>query len=152
MAPVHVSIMKAGLVTAVGLGSAQTSAAIRAGVPGFKETPLHDRHFDPFVMALLPDEALPDLEESLATADPGLSARRIRMLRLGSQALEEALEGVDEPGRIPLFLGGPEVAEGRPEVVDADFLAQLIKQAGLEIELTTSRTFPAGRAAGLQHI
>jgi len=142
MAEPRAAVLRTGLVTPVGLGSAQSSLAIRAGVPGFGETAVYDRHFQPFVMALFPDEELPELDDSLADARPGLTARQSRMLRLAALALEETLDGVPTPDGIPLFLAGPEPMAG-------DFLSQVALQAGVELDLAASRTFPDGRAGGL---
>ena len=149
MAPVRAVIRKTGLITPVGLGSGQTCAAIRAGVPGFRETPVHDKNFEPFVMALFPDEELPELEESLSEVAPGLTARQARMLRLAAPALAEALEGIAEPGGVAVFLAGPEPLEDRPDPMAGEFLSYLARQAGVDFDLAASRTFPTGRAGGL---
>jgi 3-oxoacyl-[acyl-carrier-protein] synthase-1 len=71
------------------------------------------------------------------------------MLRLATPPLQEAVEGVPDLKRIPLYLGGAEPLENRPAPIAEPFLRQLGIQAEVEFDLAASRVFPEGRAAGL---
>lgn len=142
------AILAVGMMTAVGLGARQTAASVRAGIARIRETSLYDRRFQPFKMALLPDDALPPLEPSLEKII-GLTARQIRMLRLAAPALREVLVEVPRSDQVPLFVGMPEALPGRADPAGEHFLDHLATQSGLKFNLTQSKVFPHGRAAGL---
>ncbi|WP_437498726.1 beta-ketoacyl synthase N-terminal-like domain-containing protein [Sorangium sp. So ce1099] len=142
-----VEILGIGMTTAVGLTAPTTAAAVRAGVSLSRETSVLDRRFKPIVMATVPEADLPALTPAL-DATPGLTARQLRMLRLGGAALRESVAGVDRVERIPVLLAVPEPHPGRPPVVGPGFLEQLAAQAEVPFHLERSRVFPHGRAAG----
>ncbi len=147
--PVHqASILAVGMMTAVGIGARQTAASVRAGIARIRETSLYDRRFQPFKMALLPDDVLPPLEPSIE-AMVGLTALQIRMLRLAAPALREVLLEVPRSDDVPLFLGTPEALPGRADPAGEDFFDNLAAQSGLKFNVKQSKVFPHGRAAGL---
>jgi 3-oxoacyl-[acyl-carrier-protein] synthase-1 len=154
MAPPGAIIHRAGMTTAVGLGAAQTFTSVQAGVAGFTESSVLDARFQPFVMALLPEDALPPLVPAVE-AVPGLTSRQRRLLRLATPALGEALNGLAAAGlagRVPLFLATPEQHPELADPVPAAFLEHLAAQlepAGVRFDLTRSRLVPGGRAGGL---
>lgn len=141
-------ILSVGMVTSVGIGAQQTAASVRAGICRFRETSIYDKRFQPFKMALLPEEALPPLEPSL-DALVGLTARQARMLRLAAPTLREVLLEAPNPGQVPVLLGTPEALPGRSDPAGEDFLDHLSVQAGLKFAIGESKVFPNGRAAGL---
>ncbi|HIJ88257.1 MAG TPA: hypothetical protein HPP97_11355 [Desulfuromonadales bacterium] len=141
-------IIRMGMITAVGLNAPQTAASVRAGVDRFGETSIYDRRFQPFTMSILPDDVLPPLSPELEKVS-GLTSRQIRMLRLATPALQEAIEGVPGLKRIPLYLAGAEPLENRPAPISEHFLQQLATQAEVDFDLAASRVFPVGRGAGL---
>jgi 3-oxoacyl-[acyl-carrier-protein] synthase-1 len=141
-------ILSVGMMTSVGIGARQTAASVRAGICRFRETSIYDKRFQPFKMALLPEEALPPLEPSLETV-VGLTARQARMLRLASPALREVLIEAPNPVQVPVFLGTPEAFPDRADPAGEKFLDHLSVQAGLKFNLGQSKMFPNGRAAGL---
>ena len=140
--------MSLGMMSAVGIGAQQTASSVRAGISRFCETSIYDRRFQPFTMALVPDDCLPPLERSLEETI-GLTARQARMLRLAAPALSEALRGVPNVGEIPILVGTPDALPGRADPAGDKFLEQLIVQSGLKFDLKRSKMFPNGRAAGL---
>ncbi|WP_437972933.1 beta-ketoacyl synthase N-terminal-like domain-containing protein [Sorangium sp. So ce295] len=142
-----VEILGIGMTTAVGLTAPTTAAAVRAGVSLSRETSVLDRRFKPIVMTTVPEADLPGLSPALH-ATLGLTARQMRMLRLGGPALRESVAGVDRVDRIPVLLAVPEPYPGRPAVVGPGFLQQLAVQAEVPFHLERSRIFPQGRAAG----
>ncbi len=141
-------IQGVGAVSPVGLGAAQTAVSVRAGVARFEESSVHDQRFEPFTMALVPEEYLEALIPELE-AKTGLTSRQRRMLRLAGPALREALDGHEQTSEIPLFLGTPEALEERTDPAGEFFLEQLQQQAGVVFDTEASRMFPDGRAAGL---
>jgi len=147
MIPAVASILRTGMVTPVGLGSEQTCLAIAAGVSAFAESSLCDRRFRPFVLACLPDEALPELRDEVVT--PELTHRQRRLLQLASSALEEALVGVPRTDRIPLFLSVPPGSGGHTSFMSAVFLDLLQRQLGARLDVAGSRIFFQGRAGAM---
>lgn len=142
-------ICAVGLLTPVGGCAAQTAASVRAGISGFRESPVHNKHFRPMTLALVPDDALPPLAEPLEAA--GLTARQARMLRLAGPALAEALESLPpDSSRPPLFLALPEAEAGRSSPAGDDFLEHLSIQSEMAFDGAASQAFPSGRAGGFQ--
>jgi 3-oxoacyl-[acyl-carrier-protein] synthase-1 len=78
-----------GMTSAVGLSAAQTAAAMRAGISGYRATSILDVDEERITMAVVPETDLPELSPNLANA--GLSGRKTRLLRLATLALPECL-------------------------------------------------------------
>jgi 3-oxoacyl-[acyl-carrier-protein] synthase I len=136
------------MVTPVGLCAAQTAASVRAGIGGLAESGLSDRRGDPLVMGLADRPELPVLCDELD--ERSLSTRHERLVRLGGTALAEALSArPDEQQLPPLFLGLPEARAEASHAVGAELVEMIAVQSGLGIDLSRSRVFPVGRAAGL---
>jgi 3-oxoacyl-[acyl-carrier-protein] synthase I len=148
MAELKAAIVSVGMATAVGLNAKQTASSVRAGLSRFSETSIHNKRFEPVVMALLPDESLPALSPKLDEV-VGLTSRQLRMLRLATPALQEAVETVPQSEAIPLYLGVPNGLPKRPELVGEKFLEHLAIQSDVSFDVEKSKVFPSGRAAGL---
>jgi 3-oxoacyl-[acyl-carrier-protein] synthase I len=140
-------IAGAGAVCAIGGGVAQIAASVRSGFSGMSASSVHDRHFEPIKMALVPDAALCPLSKAAEALD--LSARQRRMLRLCTPALEQALADVSDASAIPVYMGLPESHPKRLAPASTVFLEQLQQQTEVVFDRARSRVFPAGRAAGL---
>lgn len=136
------------MTSSVGLNAMQTFASVRAGITRSSETSIFDKRFEPFVMALLPDDVLPPLEPGVERVE-GLTAREKRMLRLATFALREAMQDVPSTAEIPLFLGVPAQIPDRPLPVTEKFITLLCAQARTALDVKKSRLFGEGRAAGL---
>ncbi len=143
------TICGVGMITPVGGNALQTLASVRAGISRYQESPIYNKRFDPMTMALVPDDVLPPLNEELA-AEPGLTARQMRMLRLATPALQEAMASLEEPEALPLMLAVPESLKGRPPAVPDDLVALIARQTGIGLDPGASRLFRSGRAGGLQ--
>ena len=136
-----------GIVTPVGLSAAETAASVRAAAARFVESRLYDRKLEPFKLAEIPDDGLPEVAEPLRQA--GLRARESRLLRIASAALAQcagALEKVRE--RVPLIAALPEFEADRP-IDGPAFLARLSAQAGALFDVQRSHAIHRGRAGGL---
>jgi 3-oxoacyl-[acyl-carrier-protein] synthase-1 len=140
-------IVKTGMLTPVGIGTAQTVTSVRAGISRYTESSVLNKDWEPVTLASVPDDALPPLNPEIDAS--GLTARQVRMLRLATSAMQEALAGVAQPERIPLFLGAPDALPGRALPISAAFLPLLQKQVGLAFSIAASKVFPYGRAAGM---
>jgi 3-oxoacyl-[acyl-carrier-protein] synthase-1 len=149
MAGAPIAILRTGLVTPAGLGSAQTWTSVRAGLAAFGETSVLDKSFDPFVMALVPEDDVPPGLELPEGAEATLTSRQARMLRLGGLALQEVLDGQEATEKVPVYLAGPEPMGERPAPVETPFLEYLSVQSETPIDVDSSRVFPSGRAGGL---
>jgi 3-oxoacyl-[acyl-carrier-protein] synthase-1 len=131
---------------AIGLTTKEVATAARAKTMRFEDSPVFDHRFNPVAAALVPDDALPPLEDSVL-ATPNLPSRVLRMLRLATMPLRECIVPL---GRTPapLFLGLPETTT----MIDLDaarFASWLALQAPgpwTSLQVTTNRL---GRAGGL---
>jgi 3-oxoacyl-[acyl-carrier-protein] synthase I len=143
----NVVIVGAGMVTAVGLSAAETAASVRAGTARFAETTILDKRFEPFVLAEVLEDGLPELAEELAKE--GLAAREARMIRLATLALGECLKSLP-PGEPPpgLSLTLPETETTRP-LEHRAFLERLGRQTGWPFDPKWSDASHRGRAGGL---
>lgn len=140
--------MAVGMITAVGIGAKQTAASVRAGIARQADSSIYNKQFQPIKMALLPEDALPSLETALESVQ-GLTSRQIRMLRLAGVALQEAMTEASNPQRVPVLLGTPEAWPGRADPAGGRFLDHLAVQSKVAFDLSRSKIFPMGRAAGL---
>jgi len=139
-------ILAVGLATPVGLDAPSVAAAVRAGVCRFAPGKYRNRAGRPQVVSLLADKHLPPLHPDLALGAPGLPVRA-RLLRLATYALREASAGLTQP--VPLLLAAPEARVGVPDPVGTDLLSPLATQAGVALDLRSSRLYRQGGAAGL---
>src|SRR5690348_7878179 len=100
------------MMTSVGLSAPETAASVRAAIMRFGETPIRDHRFEPFVLAEVPEDGMAPLAEDVER-ETGLTAREMRMLRLGTMPLLEALKALPKGERPPaLALALPEMQPG----------------------------------------
>jgi 3-oxoacyl-[acyl-carrier-protein] synthase-1 len=141
-------IVGVGMMTSVGLSAPETAASVRAATMRFSETPIRDHRFEPFMLAEVPEDALPGLVESVER-EKGLTSREMRMLRLGTMPLIEAL-AVLPPGERapPLALALPEMQPGR-RVDGARFIKLFASQTGGRFDSSRGAAVDEGRAGAL---
>ena len=140
-------IINTGMMTSVGLTANETVASVSADIMQFLESAIVDRTFDPIKLALVPDDALPDLLE--LTNAP---ARHKRMLKLATMPLLECVEPVlGKDVSLPLCLALPSVEAVTP-IDGTQFLMDLLVQSEECFSLDGSRYFTSGRAGGLSSI
>lgn len=144
-------LMGSGVISAVGDTAITTAAAVRAGISQYQESPDHNKRLRAMKMALVPDAALPPLNDQLVLTEE-LTARQSRMLRLTDPALKEALESYPLHEPIPLLLAGPETLPHCPVPLQTHFLDDIMLQTGANIHRENSRLLATGRAGGLQAI
>jgi 3-oxoacyl-[acyl-carrier-protein] synthase-1 len=144
----NIVIVGVGLVSAVGLSAAETSASVRARVMRFAETDLRDRSFDRFTLAEVPDDELETLTGPPLSID-GLSARDARLLRLALAALRECVSPLGKLDRpLGLCLALPEAETTRPQN-RAKLLSELSRHSGSIVDAAGSDASHTGRAGGL---
>jgi 3-oxoacyl-[acyl-carrier-protein] synthase-1 len=141
-------IVGVGMMTAVGLTAPETAASVRAATMRFVETAIHDHEFKPMVLALVPDDGLPPLADAVPRKQPP-TARVLRMLRLGTMPLAEAMSALPDGHRAPgLALALPEMQPGH-RVDGARFLSLFAAQTGSRFDVTRSFAVDEGRAGAL---
>lgn len=146
MANQNIAILGLGMTTAVGLDAKHTAASVRAGISQLTTTSIMDKHVEPMVMAILPDEVLPETVPDIEEAMP---SRQTRMLRLAACALSEATRNLADIEQTALYLGIPRQDRDRPGAINHRFFKYLSLQSGVAFDIGGSMLFPMGRAAGL---
>ena len=139
-----VEITATGMITPVGANAEMTAASVRSGISTYQESAILNKQFNPMILSLVADDALPELEDELK--QQALTSRQQRMLRLATPAIQQLAEKLDSP--VPLMLCGPEKLPDRHSVVSDKFLKQLMVQSKAPIDLENSYVFPHGRAGG----
>lgn len=134
-----------GLTTPLGERPAAVAAAVRAGLSRRGESGLRNHNGDPMVVSVLPDDALPPLEHTLA----GRPALHRRLLRLATRALQQAVAALTDPPPIPLLLAVPESHPALPPFDPGSLLADLATQSGVRLALDRSVITHRGRAGAL---
>ncbi len=141
-------IVGVGMMTAVGLTAPETAASVRAATMRYTETSIRDRQFNPITMAEVPDDGLPPLVDSVE-GQSRLTPREIRMLRLGTMPLTEALAALPPGQRAPgLALALPEMQPGH-RVDGSRFLQAFAAQTKLKFDIARSAAVDEGRAGAL---
>jgi 3-oxoacyl-[acyl-carrier-protein] synthase-1 len=145
-----VVVLGVGMMTPVGLTSAETAASVDAGTMRFTETDIRDKRFEPVTLAEVPEEGLPGLAEELDGLD--LTSREARMVRLGSMPLQECLGLLPAEKEPPaLILALPEMETTRP-LDGHQFLQWFQLQTGGAFDVKSSSATARGRAGGLAAI
>jgi len=147
MADVEPVIVGIGMMTSVGLSAQETAASVRAGVTRHTESALCDKSFEPFILARVLEDGMPPLTDEV-DALPGLAHREVRMLRLATRPLIEAMGAADTSAPVPLMLALPATETTRPLDPYA-FLKNLGMQTEGIIDEDKSTLITDGRAGGL---
>ena len=143
-----VVVVGVGMMTAVGLTAAETAASVRSATSRFNESALHDARFDPFTLAEVPEDGLPEVAEGLDDA-VGLTARELRMLRLATMPLRECLTPISGAAMRPgLCIALPETETTTP-LGRAAFVRHLAVQVPGAFEPRAADASHVGRAGGL---
>jgi len=143
-----VVIVGVGMMTAMGLSAAETAASVRSATMRFTETTWLDKRFEPFTVAEVIEEALPDLAPTL-TKEKSLTYRENRMLRLGKMPLLECIKPIASKAESPgLALTLPETETTLP-LDRARFLELFAEQTDGAFDIGKSDSSFKGRAGGL---
>ena len=147
-----VVVIGVGMMTAVGLSAPETAASVRSGLARFRETSIHDHDFEPFTIAEVVADGLPGLARGVGVGPPRPTARELRMLRLATMPLREALTGLPKGAPAPgLLLSLPASTADRP-LDPAAFLARLARQVDGAFDLRLSDASERGRAGGVSAV
>ncbi len=142
MAERTVVICGIGLVTPLGLTSAQTAAEIRVGSSRCQASAFQDQRLRDITLSLLPEDVLPPLAASVDQR--GRSAVEVRLIRLAALAWREAAAG---QATVPAAWAWPEGTGLRPPAWPA-------VESGLQLQAEHRGSIVPGswrgRAGGLQ--
>jgi len=82
----HLHVVAQGLISALGYDLASNVAAVKAGINSYQETNYVGPNHERYKAAFVPDEALPALEDTIATL-PKLSERYKRLLQIAAPSV-----------------------------------------------------------------
>ena len=151
MDKLEITVVGYGMINPVGIGAQAVAAAVRAGINQYADSPLIRSSGEPYKMATVPDECLPELNSDAPDSKQRSHSNALyrRLLQLSKVAITEAVEMANIEKMIPLFLAVPEQRSGRPFPALEPFLKDLSTELAFPLDLLTSRIFPAGRASGI---
>lgn len=142
-------IAQMGILTPLGHQVAMMATAVAAGINVYDDSPYLDQHSLPVRMALVPQDALPAIRDSINFYG-SYSLWQKHLLQLASSPLTEALAGYSGREPIPLLLATPETYADCPQQCPDDFIEYLAEQTGTPLCHKRSRLLPRGRAGGLE--
>lgn len=136
--PESVCVVAVGGVTAVGLSTPASAAAVRGGIAGFGDHPyMLDRDGEPMVVARVP---------LLLDDDPDPAERWVRIaLAAAAEALGPLADHAHERAALTALVGLPPARPGRPAGIEDRLAAELRRSVGLK----AVETLPNGHSAGL---
>lgn len=136
-----------GMITAAGGNTRDTVMAVRTGLNTYSESTIFGRAFKPLKLALIPDLAMPTLNDTLKKA--GLCQRYERIIRSVSVALRQCVNDKVNVQSMPMFLSLPESLPGRSSEVPSFICEAVIRQSGIEFDANQSKLVHFGRSGGL---
>lgn len=134
-----------GLISPLGTNIPMVSAAINASVSAFEQSEIIGRAHEPYRFAGIPDASIAQV-----TPPAKFSARKLRILKLGVSALQNAIavSPILQKYPLPLLLCLPEPYPNKNDQFDLDFVTELVAQAKCPIDLQESRIFAMGHSGG----
>lgn len=143
---VYLSPGDSSLVNSVGLTTAAANAAVTAGISRLEESSIYNKQFNPMKLSLIPDESLPELQETKT----GYTSRQNRMLQLAIMAVSNLFQD-RKLAPLPILLAGPEqlYTENTSPVIDREFVSILNSNIGGGIDMERVGLNLKGRAGGL---
>lgn len=139
-----------GMINPVGANPIMTSASVRAGVSAIEETAILNKKLKPIKMALVPDDALPQLKPTLATSH--IPTRQLRLLQLAAAALVQLQARLTTEKPIPVFLSLPENLPHLSVPVVGNFVEQLMLQSDIPLNSKDSLVAQVGRAGAFHAV
>lgn len=147
-----------GMITPVGANAEMTASMVRAGISSYKEVSNPDLSAESLIVSMIPEPALPPLNEYFETeyesnqlmAVEHLHSRAQRMMHMVLLALDDLGNNSLIPVQgAPLLLGLPEQTPLTPPFESTPFLKTLIKLSGISLQPQGSAVYSQGRTAAL---
>lgn len=143
-----------GMVTPLGINTAMTAAAVRAGVSAYAETEYTGQHGLPVTMAAVPAAVFDEVEADIDEGDC-YDTCHDRILKMAIIAIREACSRQSTKQPVPLLLAKPEASTDAGKM-DSEGLVPLLPTLEQNckpwISAQQCRMFYSGRAAGLEAI
>lgn len=141
-----------GMITAIGGSTEMVWAAAGAQISRYATSGYFTRKRKLIIQALVPDPALPRLEELLERY-PSLTLREGRMLAMSGVAVAQAVQRISPSTAMPLLYAGPEVYPGVGSGLSDAFMPALHQQlAPFGIDAAKSRAVSVGRPSAIEAI
>jgi len=146
-----VFISATGMINSVGGNTIMTVAAINAGYSAYTLSDFDDQLDEPITMTSVPQMLLESIKIDI---EPGTFYKEQfdHIIKMAMYALYECVQAADETSTIPMILAMPE-PELQQHTISLELLTtQLKEQIDPPIELSLTRAFYTGRAAGIHAI
>lgn len=140
-----------GMITPVGENAATTAVSVKAGIGRLEVSEYYSKNGKPFTMALVPEEALPEITYKL-NSEKGTTLQMGVMLMTTDIAIKEVMQFYPGDKPIPLFYSGPEAYQDGPYSVSPKFIDYIVKQTNAKIDINSSRLLSLGRAGVIDAI
>jgi 3-oxoacyl-[acyl-carrier-protein] synthase I len=134
-----------GMITPVGINTAMTAAAVKAGVSAYEASDNFSYRAEPLTMSRVPQEVFDQIDVVLD--EGGYNNHIIKMAIL---AMREALSGHNIKKPVPLLLVVPETRPDNTYIEQETLVKHLLKQKELPLHAGLIRYFASGRAGGIQ--
>ncbi|MDX2505192.1 MAG: hypothetical protein QNL62_12060 [Gammaproteobacteria bacterium] len=139
------------MVTPVGVNAETTAMAVKAGISRLQISEYYSKNGKPFTMALVPEEALPEISYKLKRVEY-TTLQMGAMLKTSDIAIKDVMQAYPGNKPIPLFYSGPEAYQDGPYSVSPEFIDYIIKQTNANIDINSSRLLSLGRAGVIDAI
>lgn len=143
-------IAATGMITPVGFNTDMTATSVKAGVSAYQDSVYFNKKDNPMRAAWVPEAALPELDQELASVRLNGDVKRI--IRLCHAGLNELVSKVSLQSPLALVLAGPENIPARSTPISGDIIQHITTQSKIEFDLQTSRYAGTGRAGVLEAI
>ena len=150
MAQRKMYIAAMGMLNPIGMNAEMTFAAAQAGVNRYSESGYFTDDMTPVKMALVPNDALPEINDDVMIFDKYSRWDR-HLFQMASVALSDAMEEY-EGNPIPIVMACPEQYEQWSYRLGDQFFTRLFEQTKLPIAIEQSRTIQRGRAGGIEAV
>jgi len=137
-----------GTITALGGDTNTSYHAVRADISSYRSVEYFTRQRERITMALVPDGALPPLQDDLDIRGKA-SFRYRRILRMCHVAATQAMATYTGKTPIPVFFSAPANDVGLNEPLPKRIIHDLHQQTGLLIDPAASRLMGTGRSGVL---
>jgi len=133
-----------GAITPVGKNAEMTFASVNARINRYQDSGYFTESKQPVKMALVPPDALPDINETPAIK--GYTRWDRHLLQMAHVAMIDAVKNAKIEKPVPLILACPQHYAKWPHQLPENFVKCLIEQSGVVVDPELSRTVQTGRA------
>ena len=148
--PVNPVYLKAcGATTSLGLTTEETAAAVRAGVSSYAESTIFNKHSNPMIMSLVPEDLIPPLNEKLTEILPRLTSKQARIVQLAHLALDDLAIKHPKLNGIALFIACSETIPDLNPSCHQNLIELISQQSGIEFNNNNNQLIAGGRTGAI---